>query len=186
MAKTALLLMDFQNIIVNRFLSDKDILGRVQKVSAAARAKGMPIIYVSVKFRPGFPDVSPANKGFSVLKSAGLPIVEGNAESDIHESLAPQPNDILVTKRRVSAFSGSDLDVVLRSQEINHIVLCGISTSGVVLSTLRLAADLDYQITVVSDCCADKDEEVHRILTEKVFVSQAEVVTADQWVAANS
>ena len=91
--------------------------------------------------------------------------------------------DIVVTKRRVSAFSGSDLEVVLRAQGISHLVLCGILTSGVVLSTLREAADKDYQLTVLADCCVDSDEEVQRVLLSKVFPRQAEVVTAEAWSA---
>ncbi len=81
----------------------------------------------------------------------------------------------------MSAFTGSDLEVILRAQQIQHIVLAGIATSGVVLSTLREAADKDYMITVLSDCCADRDEEVHRVLTTKMFPRQAEVMTAEEW-----
>ena len=64
---------------------------------------------------------------------------------------------------------------------ISHLVLTGIATSGVVLSTLREAADKDYRITVLSDCCADRDEEVHRVLTTKVFPNQADVLTVAEW-----
>lgn len=96
--------------------------------------------------------------------------------------MAPGPEDIVVTKRRVSAFAGSDLDVVLRSQGIDSLVLTGIATSGVVLSTLRQAADLDFGLTVLGDLCADGDPEVHRVLMDKVFPRQAEVMTAGQWI----
>jgi len=63
-------------------------------------------------------------------------------------------------------------------------VLCGIATSGVVLSTLRQAADLDYRLTVLRDACADAEAEVHRVLTEKVFPRQADVVDVAHWAAA--
>ena len=88
-----------------------------------------------------------------------------------------------MTKRRVGAFSGSDLEVVLRSQGVNSLVLTGIATSGVVLSTLRAAADMDFEITVLSDCCADADPIVHDVLMTKVFPRQAEVLTVDEWQA---
>ena len=88
-----------------------------------------------------------------------------------------------MTKRRVSAFAGSDLDVVLRAGGIEELVLCGIATSGVVLSTLRQAADLDYRLTVLRDACADADAEVHRVLSEKVFPRQADVVDVADWAA---
>jgi nicotinamidase-related amidase len=102
---------------------------------------------------------------------------------EIHPDIAPQERDIVVTKRRVSAFSGSDLEMVLRAQGITHLVLCGIATSGVVLSTLREAADKDYQLTVLADGCVDGDEEVQRVLLSKVFPRQADVVQASAWSA---
>ncbi len=90
---------------------------------------------------------------------------------------------MVVVKKRVSAFTGSDLEVVLRSLDVSSLVLTGIATSGVVLSTLRQAADLDYQLTVLRDGCADADPEVHRVLMDKVFPRQAAVVTAEEWVS---
>ena len=104
----------------------------------------------------------------------------------IHASVAPQPGDIIVTKKRTSAFTGSDLEVLLRSLGIKHLLLTGIATGGVVLSTVREAADKDYAITVLSDCCGDADEEIHRVLTTKVFPRQAEVMTADEWCSTQS
>jgi nicotinamidase-related amidase len=102
--------------------------------------------------------------------------------TQIHPAVAPDAEDIVVVKKRVSAFTGSDLDVVLRAQEVGTLVLTGIATSGVVLSTLRQAADLDYELIVLSDGCADADVEVHRVLLEKVFPRQATVLTTDEWV----
>jgi nicotinamidase-related amidase len=83
----------------------------------------------------------------------------------------------------VSAFAGSDLDVVLRSQKIDSLVLTGIATSGVVLSTLRQAADLDFRLTVLRDGCEDADPEVHRVLMDKLFPRQAAVELASEWLA---
>jgi len=74
--------------------------------------------------------------------------------------------------------------VVLRSLRARTLVLAGIATSGVVLSTLRQAADLDYRLVVLSDGCADADPQVHQVLTEKVFPRQAEVTTVAGWTAS--
>ena len=87
---------------------------------------------------------------------------------------------MVMTKRRVTGFAGSDLEVILRSQGIGHLVLAGLSTSGVVLSTLREAADKDYRISVLSDRCADHDPEVHQLLLTKIFPRQAEVLESAQ------
>lgn len=180
--RTALLLMDLQRGIVEN-VSDPDFLARTKRAAAAARQAELPIIWVKVCFRSGYPEVSNRNRSFSTIRDTGR-LVEGGEQSEIHPDLDPQPGDVVVTKRRVGAFSGSDLDVVLRSADIDTLVLAGIATSGVVLSTLRLAADLDYRLTVLEDGCADPDPEVHRVLTEKVFPRQAAVRTVDDWAAS--
>ena len=175
----ALLVMDVQRVIVDRY-PDPDYLPRLRKAIETARANGVRVIYVTVGFRPGAPEISPRNKLFGRLAGVTLPASAAQA-NEIHPDVAPGPDDILVTKRRVSAFAGSDLDMVLRANDIDHLVLTGIATSGVVLSTLRQAADLDFTLTVLSDGCLDNDPEVHRVLTEKVFPMQAEVTTVADW-----
>ena len=177
---TALLVMDMQVGIVTRYAPTDDVLMHVNTAITAARAASIPVIYVVVTFRPGFPEISPRNKSFSATKQRSS-LSATQTSMEIHPAIAPQPTDIVVTKRRVSAFSGSDLEVVLRAQDITHLVLCGIATSGVVLSTLREAADKDYQLTVLADCCVDNDEEVQRVLLSKVFPQQAEVIQAEAW-----
>ena len=179
----ALLVMDMQVGIVTRFAQASDVLTPTNTAITAARAASIPVIYVAVAFRPGFPEVSPRNKSFSATKQQQSSLSAPMAAMEIHPAIAPQPTDIVVTKRRVSAFSGSDLEVVLRAQDITHLVLCGIATSGVVLSTLREAADKDYQLTVLADCCVDNDEEVQHVLLSKVFPRQAEVIQASAWMA---
>ncbi len=175
-SRTALLVMDVQEAIVERFGSE-ELLTRLQRAIAAARDAHIQVIYVKVGFRPGFPEISPHNRAFARIGESGL----GDGVSPVHQAVAPAPGDIEVTKRRVSAFAGSDLDVILRAQEIQTLVLTGIATSGVVLSTLRAAADLDFELVVLKDCCADRDAEVHDVLINKVFPRQAEVLDSETW-----
>ncbi len=177
----ALLIMDVQQGIVERY-SGEDYLARLAAAAAAARAAGIRVIYVVVGFRKGHPEVSPRNKSFAAIAGTGR-FGADDPGARIHHAVGPAPGDVIVTKRRVSAFAGSDLDVVLRSGGIDSLVLTGIATSGVVLSTLRQAADLDYQLTVLADGCLDADPEVHRVLTEKIFPRQAEVSTVADWSA---
>ena len=181
MSHTALLVMDVQNGIVERFATNPEVLAPFQKAVAAAREAEIPVIFVRVAFRSGFPEVSPRNKSFSAIRERGG-MTSSDASTQIHASVAPRPNEPVVTKLRVSAFSGSDLEVILRSRGIETLILTGIATSGVVLSTLREAADKDYQLMVLSDACLDADPEVHRVLTEKVFLRQAEVMTVAEWM----
>lgn len=183
MADTALLVMDVQLGVVIRFNPPAEYLGLLREAIAAARRTGVLVVYVRVAFRPGLPEVSPQNKSFRALLQSGHAPSTDTSASTIHPEIRPESEDIVVTKLRVSAFAGSDLEVVLRSQGVRNLVLSGIATSGVVLSTLRAAADLDYQLTVLSDACLDADPEVHRVLTEKVFPRQADVRTVAQWIS---
>jgi nicotinamidase-related amidase len=178
---TALLVMDVQDAIVKNLSDSSTLLHNINNAIQKARANNMPVIYIVVGFRIGYPEVSPHNKGFTALRNGGR-VLDNEEAYRVDISIAPEAGDVVIIKKRVSAFTGSDLEVVLRSMGIRHIVLSGIATSGVVLSTLREAADKDYEITVIADCCADADEEVHRVLTTKVFPRQAEVVTAEQWL----
>jgi nicotinamidase-related amidase len=184
-AKTAVLIMDYQNEIVG-MLPEKEqtpLLEKARTILKEARQAGLPVIYVVVRFRDGFPEISPQNKLFVGLKESGR-LREGTPGADIHPKVAVQPGDIVVTKRRVGAFTSTDLETILRAKNIDTLVLFGIASSGVVLSTVRSAADMDYKLIVVSDACADKDEEVQRVLIEKVFPRQAAVVTTEEFVKA--
>jgi nicotinamidase-related amidase len=149
-------------------------------VSAARRA-GIPVIFVRVAFRDGYPEISAKNKMFSAITKLGSMMIS-DASTQIHSSVKPLPTEPIVTKLRVSAFAGSDLDVILRSRRIDTLILTGIATSGVVLSTLREAADKDYGLVVLSDACLDADPEVHRVLVENLFPRQADVLTVSEWV----
>ena len=174
---SALLVMDVQTGIVDRLPDKEGYLARLRMTVAAARRRAIPVRYVVVGFRAGAPEISARNRVFAAYKQQSSPML-----SDPRPALALEEGDLVITKRRVSAFTGSDLEVVLRGDDVQHLVLCGFATSGVVLSTVREAADKDYRLTVLSDLCADPDPEVHRVLIEKVFVRQAEIVTSEQWV----
>jgi nicotinamidase-related amidase len=177
---TALLVMDMQVGILGMLPEAAGILEKVSSAIATARSKNIPVIYVVVGFRQGAPEINVNNKTFSAGKER-FSNMDMTAFMQVHDSIAPQAGEVTVIKRRVSAFTGSDLEVVLRSFGIQHLILTGIATSGVVLSTLREAADKDYRITVLSDCCADGDEEIHRVLTTKIFPRQADVLELEEW-----
>jgi nicotinamidase-related amidase len=176
----ALLVMDMQNGIVSMLPDNAALLKNAARAISHARKNHIPVIYVIVGFRPGLPEISMSNKGFTASKERFLKI--GMDEfMKVHTHVAPAEGEITVIKRRVSAFTGSDLEVLLRAQDIKHLILTGVSTSGVVLSTTREAADKDYKITIISDCCGDGDAEVHRVLTTKVFLRQADVITLEEF-----
>jgi nicotinamidase-related amidase len=176
--RSALLVMDVQAGIIDRIPEPAAYLTRLTETVRAARARGVPVIHVVVGFRPGMPEASMKNQNIASFKPQQPAFL-----IDPRPLIARESTEIVVTKRRVSAFTGSDLEVVLRSGEIEHLVLCGIATGGVVLSTVREAADKDYRLTVLADLCADGDAEVHAVLTGKVFPRQAQVLSAAEWLA---
>lgn len=176
---TALLVMDYQAGIVGMVPGDKNaLLGRASTLVDAARKASMRVLYVVVSFRPGYPEASARNVGLSPIRSTGR-FVAGNPDTAIHDAVAPREDEVVVTKHRVSAFAGTDLDMILRANDVSTLVLAGISTSGVVLSTTRHAYDADYRVVIARDACADPDEEVHRVLMDKVLARQASVVAAE-------
>ena len=179
MTNTALLVMDVQKRITAG-VQDTEYLPRLAHAADAARRAGIPVIHVVVGFRAGHPESNPRNKTFAALPPEAF--TDNDPDAGIHPDLAPRPGETVVTKKRVSAFAGSDLGLILRAGEIEHLVLTGIATSGVVLSTLRQAADLDYRITVLSDGCYDSDPDTHQLLTDKLFPKQADVTTINEWI----
>ena len=132
-------------------------------------------------FSAGHPEIPDTESRFKLVKENNH-FVFGTPSNEFHNAIA-RPVDLIVYKQRVGAFSENQLHLILRSCGIENLVLFGISTSGITLPTLRRAADLDFRCVVLKDACFDPDEEVHRVLTEKVFPSQARVLTADAFIA---
>ena len=180
-ASPALLVMDFQAAIVARHDGHAAAQQAADAVRAAKSAQ-VPVFWVRVGFRPGHPEVHPRNRVFAAMAQAGQLVLDAE-DSGFHPAVRPEPGDVVVTKKRVSAFAGSDLDVILRARGVDTLVLAGVSTSGVVLSTLRQAADLDYALVVLADACADADETAHRALLENIFPRQGDVTTVNGWAA---
>ena len=183
---TALLVMDYQVDALTKFMTaaqSADAIACVPDLIAMARDAGMMVLHVVVAFRPGHPEISPRNTLFSAVKANGM-LLAGSEGAAIHGSAAAREGEPIVVKHRISPFVGTDLETLLRANGIETLVLAGVSTSGVVLSTVCQAVDLDYQLVVVRDCCADPDEEMHAMLLDIVIPRQATVVTMAQLAGA--
>ena len=183
-ARTAMISMDLQTAIVSIYTKGHaDLLVSAASLLKQARDQGLSVIHVQVGFRPGLPEVSLRNPLFSAIKASvqHQQLFQG-AAGVIHPTVAPQGEDIVITKHRISAFSGTDLGMILRAKEIDTLILFGIATSGVVLSTLLDASDADYRLVVIKDCCADLDSEVHGCLMEKIFPRLATVLDSSECI----
>ena len=175
-AHTALMLMDFQSGIVDSLPGNDGLLQRAAAARETTAAAGVHTVYVRVAFTDeARAQVSDRNKSFAALAGTDR-MADDSPDTRIHATLEPRTGDTVVTKTRVGAFSTTDLANRLAARGIDTLVLAGVATSGVVLSTIRDAADRDYRLFVLADCCADRDEEVHRLLMDRVFVRQADII----------
>lgn len=159
---TAVLIMDYQVRQLSGFSEEfqNELLGKANHVLAAARDSGIPVIHIEVR------------RG------------ERTPETEIHHAITPKSGERVLTKSRAGPFSTTNLGEVLKELGIETLVLMGIATSGCVLSTVRWGSDIDYKSIVLSDCCADRDDEVQRVLMEKLFPRQGTVITSQEFVKA--
>lgn len=176
---TVLLVVDVQRALVSR-MDAADLLGPVRRSVDHARARAMPVVFVRIAFRPGYPEIVRSNRSFAAPLASEdfLETADGN---EVHPGTGIEEHDVVVLKRRVSPFRGTDLAEVLRGYAATGLVVCGISTSGAVLSVVRDAADLDYDVTVLADACVDGDLETHEFVLGTMIPRQATVATVDAW-----
>ncbi|KAJ5280455.1 hypothetical protein N7478_005827 [Penicillium angulare] len=182
MGTATLLLLDIQNGIVDQFESKDSYLQRLSLVLSAARKNSINIVHIVTAFRNGYPENNPNNTSVPAAAARGL-YKEGDSSVQIHSAVEVTPEEPVITKRRVSAFFGTELDMILRCSNTDHIIVAGLATSGAVLSTIRQAMDMDYRITVLRDCCMDPNEEVHRVLMDSIFGRKLNVISGEQWVS---
>src|SRR5262249_14321831 len=132
--RTAVVSMDMQTGVVAVYVKDEKFIPRVSALLQSARAAGLLVVHVKVGFRPNVPEASSRNRFLSTVKASPQhqQFFQG-ASGGIHPALTPAESDIVVTKNRVSAFAGTDLDLLLRANDIETLVMFGIATSGVVL-----------------------------------------------------
>ena len=183
--RTALLIADFYEAMMTSIphAVDRNVVSRTVALQQAARDAGLMMCYCATVFRPGYPEIGARNKTFGQRKASGQPAVF-DPLAVIHPAVAPLKGEVVVGKHRVNALYGTGLDVALRANDVNTLIILGYATSGVVLSTVRHASDLDYNLYVVEDCCSDSDPEVHEFLTGRIFPRQAEVVQSADVIAA--
>ncbi len=182
---TALLIADFCADAMGNLphAVERGVVALTAQLQAAARAAGLMVCYCATVFRPGYPEISERNKTFSARRASGQPAVF-DPVALIHPDVRPTEGEVVVGKHRVNALFGTGLDVALTGSNIDTIILLGYATSGVVLSTTRFAADRDYRLYIVEDCCADSEPDVHDFLIGRILNRQADIVTAQEAMTA--
>ncbi|MDE1009532.1 MAG: cysteine hydrolase, partial [Paraburkholderia fungorum] len=172
-AQTALVVMHYQTDILGLFPSvAPTLLTNTRKLCDAARAKGVSVYFAKIQFSPGYPEVSPLNKNGQGLKQLGLFI-----DDKIAPELGQRASEPLIIGHRVSVFFGTDLQARLSAQGIDTLIMVGIASTGVVLSSVAYASDADFRLYTVKDCCYDPDQVVHDHLFSTAFDSRTTVLS---------
>ena len=116
--------------------------------------------YVRVGFSPDYAECPPGSPVFSKAKENGV-FTLGSWGTQVFDGFAPQEGDPDIVKHRVSPFYGTKLEPLLRAQGVKRLILCGVSTNGVVSAAVREGHDRDYACVVLEDCCAGATSEEH-------------------------
>lgn len=177
---TALVLLHYQQDIISIF-SGAGIdayVARMTDLAARARAAGLPVFFVKIGFSPDYREVSPNNQNGQMIRSFGLFTTDTIPEG-LH-----QPGDVLLTGHRVSGFKGTSLDIELRARGVDTLIMAGVTTTGVVLSTVAEASDLDYRILLLEDGCFETDTAAHEGLFRTAFATRCEITSSDAVLAS--
>lgn len=148
------------------------------RLLAAARGAGVPVVSVRIAFRPDHADVVQNAPIFRNVAKSGA-MAEGSWGAEFHEGLGPLPGEFVVKHSRVSAFHGSQLEEVLRVLGAKHLIVAGIATTSVVITTVAAAADMGYAVKVAADACSAADPALHRAALELMRLV-AEVATVEE------
>ena len=185
LSRTAVLALDLQQGIIsaNQMAQQRNLLQTAGAVLKAARFAGVSVIFVNIGFRPGYPEVSMRNRMFSGLKKSGRFIL-GAGEAAIDKSLGPLAADVVVNRSRVNAFYNTELQTILSAKEIDTLVLMGIATEFVVETSARYAADADYRVIVLEDCCAGMSVESQNMIMSNILPRIVEVSSSADLLAS--
>lgn len=182
-SRTALLSMDIQNGPVGKssMYQERNIGKNVKSVLDAARKAGVLVVHAVIDYQPAF--FSPKNVFLQkvripVLSAPGVDVAELLKVVDEAKPLADEP---IVRKPRMNPFFGTALDSMLRSRDIDTVVLIGVATEFVVEAAARHAADADYRTIVLEDGCASFSDEAHRASLH-VMGHLATIATAAEFI----
>lgn len=158
-------------------------LGRTAEALAAAREAGMCVVHVQNAWREGHPDINPHTPWQADAKVAGRS-TEGSWGIEFFEPLAPVDGELVVRKRAVSGFAGTELDRLLRLHDVSTIVVAGIITNFAAEGTARDASDRGYRVVVLGDCCESITDEMHAFAITQILPIVGEVVGAEDFARA--
>ena len=166
-SRYALVLVDLQHDFWSEAAAATapDLPDRVAALLAYARAEGLTVVHVRARFRPDGSDWMARYR----LRN-WIPCIDGTPGAETLPFAAELPGEPVVTKQTFDGFLGTNLDAVLNERGIRGLLVAGLVTSTCVLFTASTATQLGYLVSVVSDCCSDRDEVHHATLAAYPFV----------------
>jgi nicotinamidase-related amidase len=169
--KTALIVVDLQAGVV-ALPGVHPIDGIVEKsarLAEAFRTHGLPVVLVNVT---GAPSGRTERNRMSSARQEGWDVLV--------PELNQQPSDHTVTKRTRGAFTGTDLDEFLKSNDVTQVVITGVATGSGVESTARHAHELGYNVTLATDAMTDTNADIHENSVTRIFPGLGETGTTDE------
>ena len=183
--RTAVLSMDVQNATARKsvMFRERDVGGKAKRVLEAARKADVLVIHVVIEYRPEF--FSPNNRFIQTVRMPALsaPGVDLEELLEIVDQVKPVEGETVVPKPRMNPFFGTGLESMLRSRDIDTVVLTGVATEFVVEAAARHAADADFKVIVLEDCCASFSDEAH-VAALNIMGFLAILATSDDFIAA--
>ena len=158
-------------------------LARTVDALDAARTARIAIVHVGNAWRDGHPDINVYAPWMQEAKTAGRS-VEDTWGTEFFEPVAPIDGEFIVRKRAVSAFSGTELDRLLRVRDISTVALAGSITNFAVEGTAREASDRGYRVLILEDCCESVSDEWQDFSMTQILPLIAEVVTVADFAEA--
>jgi ureidoacrylate peracid hydrolase len=191
--RTALIVVDMQHAFIRdegsmrKLGLNNDLLKPtvepVARVVAAARRAGLPIIFTRMAMRPDYKDAGLRKARFAEAQRIRS-LVQGTWDVEIIDELKPEREDYVVDKTRHSAFYNTNLEVILRGEGVDTVIVCGVTTEMCVESTIRDAYARDYRIVVPADAVAAFDVERHEGALKIIGWGYGTLVTTADLAAA--
>ncbi len=180
--KSALLVIDMQNFFVSSRSKglgpiSPTVMANTKRVLEAFRKARRPVIYTRHVHRADGSDAGIMGWWWEDM------IVEGSWESEIHRELAPRPDEKVIQKHRYSAFYSTDLEIVLRCQGIEDLVISGVMTNLCCESTARDAFIRDFRVFFLADATGTAYEEMHTATLINLSYGFAYVTTAEKIIS---
>jgi biuret amidohydrolase len=177
--KTALIILDMQNELIDpkgkvgsqgfaKVVAERKLVEKLASVTKEMRSRKQPVVFVRVGFEPGYIDALSRSARLDHLKEMKAMVI-GEFGTEFPAGLSPLPGELVITKRAVNPFHNTNLSGWLFRHGVERVVLGGVYTHMVVDSTARFADDSGLVVTVLEDCCASPDPEVHRVEVEKIL-----------------